>query len=76
MHNKMVHMVAFLLMAVGGLNWLLVGALDMDLVAEVLGSGSMAAKTVYVLVGLATVFEIVSHKKRCSACKAQAAPMQ
>jgi uncharacterized membrane protein YuzA (DUF378 family) len=69
MHNKMVHMVAFLLMAVGGLNWLLVGAFDMNLVTMLLGSG-MGAKVVYIAVGLATVLELVTHKGRCADCKA------
>ena len=69
MHNKMVHMVAFTLMAVGGLNWLLVGAFDINLVTMLLGAG-MATKVVYILVGLATVLEVATHKGRCEDCKA------
>ncbi len=68
MHNKMVHMVSFLLMAVGGINWLLVGAFDMNVVEMVLGMG-MGAKIVYIVVGLATVLELITHKGRCSDCK-------
>lgn len=67
MHNKAVHMVAFLLMAVGGLNWLLVGALNMNLVTMLLGAGTLA-NAVYIIVGIATVLELVMHKGRCSAC--------
>lgn len=61
-------MVTFILMAVGGLNWLLVGVADMDLVAAIFGAGTMLAKVVYVLVGIATVLEILSHKKSCTYC--------
>jgi len=47
-------MLATALVLVGGLNWLAVGILDRDLVATLLGKG-LAAKTVYILVGLAAV---------------------
>ena len=47
-------MLATTLVLVGGLNWLAVGILDRDLVASLLGKG-LAAKTVYILVGLAAV---------------------
>jgi len=68
MHNKMVHKIAFILMAVGGLNWLLVGALDINLVTMALGSG-MATKVVYILIGLASLLELVTHRGRCADCK-------
>jgi uncharacterized membrane protein YuzA (DUF378 family) len=68
MHNKTVHLVAFLLVIVGGLNWLLVGAFDIDLVMQLLGA-TMAAKAVYILIGLAAVYELVGHKGRCNDCK-------
>jgi uncharacterized membrane protein YuzA (DUF378 family) len=48
-------MVATALVLVGGLNWLSVGVADRDLVATLLGKG-MAARAVYVLVGLSAVF--------------------
>lgn len=67
MHNKTVHMVAFLLMAAGGLNWLLVGAFNYDLVYNLLGG---YADIVYILVGLATIVELITHKGHCSTCKA------
>ncbi|MDA1335101.1 MAG: DUF378 domain-containing protein [bacterium] len=67
---KVLHIIAFILLVVGGLNWLLVGALGLDLVAKVLGDGSMLARAVYVLVGIAAVLEFVTHKKSCKACMA------
>jgi uncharacterized membrane protein YuzA (DUF378 family) len=45
----------------------------MNLVDKLLGAGSMAAKLVYILVGLSAVVEIVTHKKNCKECTAPAA---
>lgn len=65
---KALHMVAFLLLVVGGLNWGLVGLLNLDLVELLLGSVPFAQQAVYVLVGLSAVYEVVTHKKNCCAC--------
>jgi uncharacterized membrane protein YuzA (DUF378 family) len=62
-------MVAFLLLVVGGLNWLLVGAMDINLVTMIFGEGSMLTKVVYILVGVAAILELVTHKGRCADCK-------
>ena len=64
MHNKTVHMVTFLLVIVGGLNWLLVGLLEMNLVMMIFGGIPMLERAVYVLVGLSAVYELLTHKKR------------
>jgi uncharacterized membrane protein YuzA (DUF378 family) len=53
---SVIDVVVTLLVVVGGLNWGLVGAFNMDLVALVFGAGSVFAKVVYVLVGLAAVY--------------------
>jgi uncharacterized protein len=70
MNNKVVHMVAFILLVVGGLNWLLVGLFEMDLVARIFGGVPMLAKAVYILVGLSAIYEIMNHKKSCTMCRA------
>lgn len=69
MHNKTVHMVAFTLLVVGGINWLLVGAFDMNLVTMILGEGTMLTQVAYILVGLAAILELVTHRGRCADCK-------
>lgn len=51
--------ISLVLMVIGGINWGLVGALDLDLVATLLGSGSMASRIVYMLVGLAALYGVV-----------------
>ncbi len=71
---KALHMVAFLLVAVGGLNWGLVGlgwlvsASDWNVVHMILGSSMMLEAVVYVVVGLATVWLVIGHKKDCRMC--------
>ena len=52
---KILHIVAYALVFVGGLNWGLVGLLDMNLVALLLGAWPTLEKLVYVLVGLSGV---------------------
>lgn len=75
MHNKMIHMVTFLLLVVGGLNWLLVGVAQIDLVQMIFGSMPMVARAIYVLVGLSAVYELLIFKKDCSLSSADAPRM-
>lgn len=64
-----IHMVTFILLVVGGLNWLLVGAFGWDAVAEIFGGMSAPiARVIYVLVGISAVYEVVMHKKMCREC--------
>ena len=70
MNNKMVHMVAFILLVVGGLNWLLVGAFELNLVERIFGAGTTFTKVVYILVGLSAVYELLIHKAHCRMCTA------
>lgn len=53
---KTVDTVALVLVIVGGLNWLLIGLFELDLVASVFGAESMLSKVVYVLVGLSALW--------------------
>lgn len=47
---------AYVLVLVGGLNWGVVGLFEKDLVGEVFGYGSDAARVVFVVVGLAALY--------------------
>lgn len=58
--HKALHWVAWVLVVVGALNWGLVGLFNFDVVAKVFGVMSTAAIVVYVLVGLAGVWMILS----------------
>ncbi|HLD07853.1 MAG TPA: DUF378 domain-containing protein [Candidatus Peribacterales bacterium] len=61
-------MVAKIIVIIGALNWGLVGAFQFDLVAELLGSVPMAARAVYVIVGLAGLAMLLSLVKGCKFC--------
>ncbi len=65
---KNLHMVTFLLVVVGALNWGLVGLFDFNLVAVLLGAWPMVERTVYILVGLSAVYTLVTHKAGCKYC--------
>lgn len=70
---KNLHMVSWILIIVGALNWGLVGlggflGGDWNVVKMLLGSWPQVEWLVYVLVGLAAVYELVSHKKNCKHC--------
>ena len=59
---KKIDVIAATLLVVGGLNWGLVGFADFDLVAAIFGTGSLLAKTVYAVVGLAAIYQAVTWK--------------
>ena len=68
-----IHSIAWILVMVGGLNWLLVGlggfmGSDWNLVHFILGSVPALEWLVYVLVGLSAVYEVVMHKTTCRNC--------
>jgi uncharacterized protein len=48
------------LLVIGGLNWLLVGLFDFDLVAAIFGEMSAAARAVYTLVGISALIVLVT----------------
>lgn len=60
---KAVDVVAAILLIVGGLNWGLFGSFHFDLVATALGQFSAVSRLVYVLVGIAALYQAVSWKQ-------------
>jgi uncharacterized membrane protein YuzA (DUF378 family) len=64
---KTLHIIAFILLVIGGLNWLLV-AFGWNLVEAIFGMGSTLTMIIYILVGLSALFEIFAHKRNCKAC--------
>jgi uncharacterized membrane protein YuzA (DUF378 family) len=53
---------AAILLVVGGLNWGLVGLADFNLVDYIFSSMPTVEKTIYGLVGLAAVYQIIGLK--------------
>ncbi|MEK7500925.1 MAG: DUF378 domain-containing protein [Patescibacteria group bacterium] len=62
------HLITFILLIVGGLNWLAVGVAGWDVGSLFGGMDALVSRVIYVLVGLSTVYEVISHKKRCKNC--------
>jgi uncharacterized membrane protein YuzA (DUF378 family) len=57
--------VVSILVILGALNWGLVGLLQMDLVANLLGAMSGASRAVYTIIGVAGVLKILAFFKGC-----------
>lgn len=64
---KVLHIAAFTLMAVGALNWGLVGLFDFNLVTALLGMIGIE-KLVYIIIGASAVYIFIGHKKDCKVC--------
>lgn len=65
---KALHCIAFVLVVVGGLNWLLVGLFGWDIGQWFGGQDATFSRIVYVLVGLSALVLLFTHKKDCKCC--------
>jgi uncharacterized membrane protein YuzA (DUF378 family) len=63
---KALHSIAFILVIIGGLDWLLVGIKSTWNVVGMLPP--TIANIVYILVGLSAVYLVVTHKATCRNC--------
>ena len=61
------HTVAFILVIVGGLNWLLVGLFQWDIGQLFGGMDALLSRVVYVLVGLSAVYLAATGMKKPAA---------
>jgi uncharacterized membrane protein YuzA (DUF378 family) len=59
---KKLDVVAAVLLVVGGLNWGVVGVTGSDLVGTIFGSLSPVSRAIYLLVGLAALYQAVQWK--------------
>lgn len=71
---KALHVIAWILLIIGGLNWLLVGIGNWDVVALIFGAGSVVSKIIYILVGLSALVSLFTHKKSCKDCDSASSP--
>ena len=61
------NIVTLLLIIVGGLNWLLVGLFQFDLVAAIFGGQDAAlSRIVYILVGLSALWQLIPFVRSLS----------
>ena len=59
MKKEPLGMLVTLLLVVGGINWGLVGLIDLNLVTMLFGEMSVISRVVYSLVGLAGVYTLI-----------------
>jgi uncharacterized membrane protein YuzA (DUF378 family) len=71
-YMKALHMIAWILVIIGGLNWLLIGLFNLNVVTYL---GDTLARIVYVLVGLSALYELFTHKANCKMCSSSPAAM-
>jgi uncharacterized membrane protein YuzA (DUF378 family) len=73
---KALHMIADILLWVGGINWglvglsMLIGGGNWNIVNRLLGSWPTVEAVVYVLVGVSALWLLVTHRKHCKDCTA------
>jgi len=77
---KAVHMIAWILLVIGGLNWLLIGiggfmGSNLNVVNLLLGSWPSVEWIVYILVGLSAVYVLFTHKAQCRMCASSSSAM-
>ena len=65
---KGLHKITFLLLIVGGLNWLLLGLFGWEIGQVFGGQEAVISRIIYVLVGLSAIGELMGHKKSCKYC--------
>jgi uncharacterized membrane protein YuzA (DUF378 family) len=56
--NAHTNVIALTLLIIGGVNWGLVGLLDLDSVAATFGAGTTLARVVYGIVGLSALYSL------------------
>ncbi|MFZ2125036.1 MAG: DUF378 domain-containing protein [Candidatus Saccharimonadales bacterium] len=55
---KALNITALVLLIIGGINWGLVGFFDYNLVDEIFQAGSVMARTIYAIVGVAALWSV------------------
>lgn len=64
---RALNVITLLLIIIGGINWLLVGLFQFDLVATIFGGQDAAiARVVYVLVGLSALWQLIPLSRTIS----------
>lgn len=72
---RALNIITLLLIIIGGINWLLVGLANYDLVANILGGGDQNAtlpKIIYILVGVSALYQLIPFFRSLSAGEVRA----
>lgn len=65
---KALHKISFVVLVIGGLNWLLVGLIGWDIGQMFGGQGMLVSRIIYIVVGIAAIIEMFGHKDNCKQC--------
>lgn len=57
---KIANFIAWILLLIGGINWLMMGIFSVNVIGMMFGSMSIVARILYCLVGLAAIWLIIS----------------
>jgi uncharacterized membrane protein YuzA (DUF378 family) len=63
------HLIVKSLVIIGGLNWGLIGLLELNLVEALFGTWPGLVKVIYLLVGIAALVMLGKGCHRCKGCK-------
>ncbi|MDP3880625.1 MAG: DUF378 domain-containing protein [bacterium] len=63
---KLVKNISVVLMAIGGINLGLIGAFNFDLIWRISGYSEVVARTLYVLIGIATLLWLLMSLRKSS----------
>ncbi len=70
---KWLHMIAFVLVVVGGVNWLLLAVTGWEIGQLFGGMDALISQVIYILVGLSAIYLAVTHKSDCKTCSSESA---
>ncbi len=65
---KALHMLTFILVVVGAVNWGLVGLMNLNLVGLLFSSMPGVINLIYILVGVSGVYLAATHMSDCKMC--------
>lgn len=59
---RIINIISLILLAIGGVNWGLVGLFNLNLVEVLFGEGTAISAITYTLVGLAAIWQVFSFR--------------
>ncbi|GBE16350.1 hypothetical protein BMS3Abin15_00164 [bacterium BMS3Abin15] len=70
------HKLTFVILVIGGINWLLLGLIGWEVGQLFGGSGAIVSKIIYIIIGLSAIYELATHKSNCKVCSVGAGPVE
>lgn len=64
MNKHIINLVAIILLVIGGINWGLIGLLNLNVIYSIFGSVPLLERLIYILIGLAAAYVIYKLFKK------------